>query len=128
MNKKEVCPECKRKLRTKGFVFNKLTKTRICKQCDKRIGHNKFYVPFKQKSDRMGRYSINELEKKRLLQKYVSQGNNYQMAWRKVYAFMNGLRGVRMGARRQRGKEIIDKTIEETKRKQIQEKFVGGLR
>ena len=64
MNKKEICPVCKRKLRSNRFLYNRLKKTRICKQCDKRIGNNKFCVPITKKLDRMGNYSINELEKK----------------------------------------------------------------
>jgi len=128
VNKKEICLECKRLLRTKGFVYNKLLKKRICKQCDKRIGNNKFYVPFKQKSNRVGNYNISELEKKRLWRKYVTQGYSYQIAWRKVYTFINGLSGVRRSVKRQRGKEMMDKTIKEKQRKEMKEKFVRGLK
>ncbi len=128
VNKKEICPECKRKLRTKCFVFNRLRKTRMCNQCNRRIGNNKFYVPFKTKSDRMGKYNINELEKKRLWQKYVAQGYSHQMAWRKVYASINGLRGMRKGARIQRKKEYVDKMEVNKQRKQMKKQFVEGLR
>ena len=128
VNKKEICPECKRTLRTKCFVFNKLKKVRICNQCNKRIGNNKFYVPFKKKIDRIGKFSISEVEKKRLWRKYVQQGHSYQIAWRKVYAFINGLKNVRRGVKysdKQRKRHFAIKAKEKVAQ---QKEFLGGLK
>ena len=45
MFEKRVCPKCQRHLRTRCFVFNPVLKEKICRRCDKRIGHNIFYEP-----------------------------------------------------------------------------------
>jgi len=128
VSQKEICPECKRTLRIRCFVFNKLLKKRICRQCHSRIGNNKFYVPFKKKSDRMGKYSITEQEKYRLLKKYVSEGNSYQAAWRKVYEFIKQLRQQKKKSKytdKQRKRYFAIKAKEKATQ---QKKFLGGLK
>ena len=128
VNKKEVCPECKRKLRTKCFVFNKLRKKKICRQCDKRIGNNKFYVPFSKKKDFIGKYSINEEEKKKLWGKYVREGCSYQQAWRKVYYLIGGLRRQRKQKATQRRGNFLDKMKQTKQKQEMKEKFIEGLK
>ncbi len=128
MNKKEECPECKRKLRTKCFVFNKIKKTRICNQCDKRIGSNIFYVPFKQKRDYIGKYSINKQEKYRLWKKYVSQGYGYKNAWRMVYICIGELGNQRRIKNSLRKRDYLGKISKEKQKKDMKEKFIGGLK
>ncbi len=128
MNKKEVCPECGRTLRTKNFVFNKLRKKKICKQCDKRIGNNIFYVSFKSKTNFIGKYSISEEEKKRLWSKYVNEGCSYRQAWRKVNYLVGGLRRQRKQKAAQRRGEYVDKMSKEKQRKDMKDKFIGGLK
>ena len=128
MNKKEVCPECKRILRTRCFVFNRIRKTRICNQCDKRIGSNIFYVPFSKKANFIGKYSITEQEKYNLWRKFVNQGLSFKAAWRKVYQHIKLLKQQKEKSRysdKQRKRYFAIKA--EEKREQ-QKKFIGGLK
>ncbi len=128
MNKKEVCPECKRTLRTKCFVLNRLRKKRICKQCDKRIGSNIFYVPFKKKMDFISKYSLTEEEKKRLHSKFISQGLGSKEAWRKVYQHVRLLKQQKEKTRysdKQRKRYFAIKAEQRAKQ---QKRFVEGLK
>ena len=127
MNKKEVCPECKRTLRTKSFIFNILVKKRICQRCHKKIGTNKFYVPFKKKLDYISKYSITEEEKKRLHSKFLSQGLGSQEAWRKVYQHIKLLKAQKQKSRysdKQRKRYFAIKAKE---RIEQQKKFLEGM-
>ncbi len=128
MNPKEVCTECKRTLRTKCFVFNRIRKARICRQCDKRIGSNIFYVPFSKKADFIGRYSISEAEKKRLWSQYVREGCSYKQAWRKINYLVYGLRKQRKIRATQRKGEYLDKMKETKQKQEMKKKFVEGLK
>ncbi len=127
MNKKEVCPICHRKLILKHFVYNKLIKKRICERCDKRIGHNKWYIS-KEKEDHIGKYSLSDLEKKRLWEKYVHQGYSYHMAWRMVYNRINGLRRVREKQRKLKRGLMIKQNENRRKEEGLKKKLVEGLK
>ena len=128
MNKKEVCPECKRTLRTKNFIFNRLVKKRICRRCDKKIGTNKFYVPFSKKLDFISKYSITEVEKKKLWGKYVKEGCSYQQAWRKVNYLIYNLREQKKIKAAQRKGEYLDKMKKQEQKQEMKKKFVEGLK
>jgi len=128
VNKKEICPECKRKLRTKCFIFNRLRKTKICKQCDKRIGSNIFYVPYKKKADFISNYSFSEQEKYKLYRKFISEGLSGEQAWRKVYAHIKLLKLQKMKTRysdKQRKRYFAIKAKEKAAQ---QKQFVEGLK
>ena len=128
MNKKEVCPECKRTLRTKCFVFNVLVKKRICKRCHKKIGTNKFYVPFKERRDFIGKYSITKEEKNRLFGKFVREGLGEKAAWQKVYSHVKLLGIERKKSRytdKQRKRYFAIKAKEKVGK---QKKFLEGLK
>ncbi len=128
MNKKEVCPECKRTLRTKNFIFNRLVKKRICNRCNKKIGTNIFYVPFKEKADFISQYSISEVEKKKLWSKYVKEGCSYKQAWRKVNYLIYGLRKQKKIKAAQRKGEYLDKMYKQEQKQEMKKKFVEGLK
>lgn len=128
MNKKEECPICKRKLRIRCFLFNKVRKERICRQCDKRIGSNKFYVPFAKKKDYIGNYSLTEQEKFKLYQKFTAEGNDSRTAWKKVYHHVNLLKQQKqksMYSDKQRKRYFAQQAEQ---RKEYQKKFVEGLK
>ena len=42
---KRECPECKEQKKLARFKFNPVKDKRLCYECDRRIGHNKFYFP-----------------------------------------------------------------------------------
>ena len=128
MNKKEVCPECKRTLRTKCFIFNRVKKIRICNRCDKKIGSNIFYVPFKERRDFIGKYSITQEEKNRLFKKFLREGNGEKEAWKKVNYLVYGLRKQRKIKATQRKGEYLGKMAKEKQKQEMKEKFVKGLK
>lgn len=128
MNKKEVCTECKRTLRIKLFVINKRLKKRMCKRCDKKTGSNIFYVPFKERRDFIGKYSITKEEKNRLFEKFVREGNGANAAWAKVNKHIYLLGQQRQKAQyssKQRKKHFA---IEAEKKAEMKKKFTEGLK
>ncbi|HDK42158.1 MAG TPA: hypothetical protein ENG87_02160 [Candidatus Pacearchaeota archaeon] len=127
-NKKEVCPICNRKLRIKCFVFNPLEKKKICTQCDKRIGHNKFYVPFKKKGDYIGKYNLNDLEKKRLTKKYEMLGYGHENALRIVSNRIIGLSKVRTKQWKLKKGIKIKENMDKRKQRELNKKFIEGLK
>jgi len=88
MKPKETCPECGKYLRTKNFRINRKNGNRMCKQCIRRIGENKFYVPpIERVAKRITRLSNHEIsfdESKRLYKKLREEGLNHQQAIRRI--------------------------------------------
>ena len=129
MSKKEKCPECNRILRLRSFIFNKKVGKKICHRCDKRIGTNKYYTSLReQPKGKIGKFSLSDEEKNRLWRKYLSKGYNSSGAWRMVYNNLSELRKVRAYSKQNRRKEIIKKNYEESKKREINKKFIKGLK
>jgi len=127
VKKKAVCPICKRKLRTNNFVFNKKIKLKVCRRCDKRIGNNMFYIPSEKKGNKIGKWSISEEEKKKLLGKYLGMGYDFKSAWRMIYSRLRGLKKVKKQVREQRKREKIKEKYKELKAKEQRKKLIEGL-
>jgi hypothetical protein len=117
---KARCPECKRILRLKHFVYNRKTKTNICTQCDKRIGNNIWYDPMRKGLDRVSKYGMSTEEKKLL----VKNGKS----WKEV----NGDCKYMKGLKKRKNREFWNK-VNESKKNILQEeqkkiKLIEGLR
>ena len=113
---KEVCPECGRLLRLKWFTYNPILEKRVCKRCDKRIGHNQFYEPKIKGSKRKKRplnYSITRDESQVL---YNKKGNNKQVNFLKHYI------------NKFYQKKRYEEKIKKIKDKERQKKFIEGLK
>jgi len=128
MNKKMICPICKRKLRVRSFVWNPLVKEKVCKQCDRRIGHNKFYINPIDKKDYIGKYTINSLEKKRLFQKYRRMGNTVKNSWRLVRRRINQLKGVKRASHYYKRKQELKEDKIKQKERELNLKLIEGLK
>ena len=96
MKPKLKCPKCNKVYRTKHFVKNNLLNTTICKFCDKRVGHNKFYVPFEKRTNRdfVGKANLSMAERMVLYKQYLSIGFSPSKASWKVNSFCAYLRRV----------------------------------
>ena len=91
MNKKKTCPECGRLLRERCFVFNRVTESKICNRCNKRIGTNPFYTPEPKIKGAKKRIKctkpINKLdhqEKIVLLEELKKQGISKKKGWKRI--------------------------------------------
>ena len=117
---KKKCPECGRTLRTKNFVLNKL-KGLVCKQCDKRIGNNKWFNPKKdRRNEKIGKFNMTTEEKKAL----ARTGHS----WKEI----NGTCKYMKGAKIRKNKESWNKKKEENMNIKLEElnkkKLIEGLK
>jgi hypothetical protein len=89
------CPRCHKHKTTHCFIYNKVLKIKICRLCNRIIGNNKFYIPFKNKGSRIiGRYSITDREKNELHRQFMCQGLDSSQAWRRVNQHISLLRRI----------------------------------
>jgi len=83
---KQRCPECGRILRITRFVYNPVKKIDLCKRCDKKVGHNIFYIPPEKKKARnkslngISKYNFQFDEKKVLVNNLTKVGLTYEEA------------------------------------------------
>lgn len=130
MNKKEKCPKCGRILRTKNFVVNKKTGEWMCKQCDKKIGNNKFYIPpekFRERIAVIGKFTVSDTEKDMLHSQFMAQGLDSTQAWQRVYKHIGMLRKMRRVKKamvtRQRNIELAKKKQDEEINRKFKQSF-----
>jgi len=121
MTKKEVCSICKRILRTKCFVFNKLIKEKICLRCDKKIGNNKFYSPskLKKRNDFINKFNITEQEKKVLLR---------NKSMKEINCLCKNLKRLKIKSFKRKLEEKRKEKLEKQKEKVLNKKFLEGLK
>lgn len=121
MNAKERCPICNRKLRLRCFIFNKLKEIEICKTCDKRIGNNKFYTPLthKRENKRISNFNITDQEKKLLADK---------KGWQRVNQDLGILNAIRDRVTMKKRLEKINEQLNNQNKKQMNKKFIEGLK
>lgn len=93
-NPKKECPECHRLLRTRCFAKkeNPIRQQILCKQCDRRIGHNKFYNPETDKQ-RKAIWSQKTTNRQILYKNYISQGFSPEEAAKKCNQHAKWMRG-----------------------------------
>ncbi len=119
-NPKRVCPNCNILKRTKCFHHNRVLKKDVCTTCNKKIGNNIFYVPFEKRGDYIGKYSITELEKKRLFIKYRS--------WDKVNEHIELLKKQKSKTKYSEKERKRYFAMKAEQQKQQQKKFLEGLK
>lgn len=85
MNKIE-CPKCERLLRARCFVKNPLINNLLCKRCDRKIGHNKFYEEQPKLNKRF--WSRKETNKQILYNNFKNMGLSHEEASKRVYQHM----------------------------------------
>lgn len=73
-------------LNTRCFVFNPIVKEKVCRRCDKRIGHNKYYIqPVKEhKHEVPTKYKITKQEAQRIFAQSVKDGLTPEQANQKI--------------------------------------------
>lgn len=116
MNIKKECPNCKRKLRTRCFVFNRVVKEEICRTCDKKIGSNPFYT---KKKETIGKYNMTATEKKVLANK---------KGWKAVNSECLGLQKIKKRESKRKRLSRRRFKIKESENKELNKKFVEGLK
>lgn len=121
MNKKKVCPKCKKTKRTRCFIKNKVTGEEMCKMCDKKIGSNKFYIPKenRRKYNTINNFSITEDEKKVLAKK---------KGWDKVKEECYILKMIKKKVDKEKRNNARDNKIKEEYTKEKNKRFLEGLK
>lgn len=114
--KKYTCSECGRLLRSRCFIYNRVIKNRICRQCDKRIGTNIFYEPnIKGEKKKTKKYCRNKSrnfkndEKEFLTKKNLKNGLTYEESKIKIKNFIEDLRRIN---RKEKKEDLNKKLIE----------------
>lgn len=129
MCKKIECPICKEKKRLKCFIFNSVKNEKICRKCNRKIGNNIFYIPYKErKKNFIGRFNISNEERRRLYSNFIRQGLTPEQASRRIAYTIKCLRGNKY---RKKGLETIKRNRElkaKQEREQMKKKFIGGLK
>ena len=86
MVKRVECPECHEQKKLARFRYNPVKEKRICYDCDKRIGHNKFFnqeVNGGKERNKFMRLQMTDDEKKELWISLVKTGMSEEQArWR----------------------------------------------
>jgi len=119
MSKKERCPVCKRLLRVKNFVFNRVEKKQMCSKCDKHVGHNVYFRTDNKDDNIIGNFSITKEEKKILARKKGWKAVN------KDCAMMKEIKHKVYKVNR------INNTMKEStdnSKKELHKKFIEGLK
>jgi hypothetical protein len=86
MKPKQRCPECRRMLRINKLVYNPVKKVDLCKNCDKKVGHNLFYTPPEKRKyripivSRISKYNFQDDEKKVLMNNLKNEGLTFEEA------------------------------------------------
>jgi|SRR3972149_5427513 len=127
-NPKKECPRCKRPLRVKNFVYNRMLKEKVCGRCDNQVGNNLFYVPRERRRQFIGRFSMSDAEKDELHRELVRQGMDSVKAWNRVHYTE---RMMRLSYRRMKGLQAIQRNREIKQQQEAQEQkkaFVRGLK
>lgn len=122
MSPKKICPICGKLKRTKCFIYNPIIKKEICNSCNRSIGTNKFYSRKKLKpkeNKRITNFSMTDEEKKIIASKN---------GWKRVNQDLRLLRSVKNKTKKIKEIEKENKRFEEEKKKEINKKFIEGLK
>jgi len=119
MNKKKICPRCKKTKRTRCFNFNPVLKEEICAMCNRQIGTNIFYNSKPKTRKTIGKFTMTEDEKKVLAK---------QNGWKRVYADCKGLQTIKRRVQRNKKHKREEMKIKTETNKQKNTKFVEGLK
>ena len=83
--KHKECPRCHKLKRNKCFSFNKVLKLNLCNMCNKSVGTNPFYNQnFGKSKGFIGKFNMNEEEKKHLINNLIKKGVPYLEAKKRV--------------------------------------------
>ena len=122
------CPNCKRKLNTNCFVFNRILKKDICHQCNKKIGTNPFYTPdYGKRKGFIGKFNINEQEKKLLITNLIKKGVSYKEAKRRIANDVKVLSEMKKKKNYNNRLEEQNKKIQSETSKEMKNKLLKGL-
>lgn len=125
---KYECPKCKRHF---SRLWKCKDKIKRCGNCKRTLPTNKFYIPLTERKNLMGKvgkFSLNELEKEQLAEQYKSQGLSSEQAWRKVHYLC---RILRLNYYRMKGRQTIQRNREikeQQKTEEERKKFLEGLK
>ena len=85
MKPKQRCPECGKMCKISKMKYNPVQKRDLCKNCDKRIGHNIFYIPPEKRAKSkslsgVSKYNFQDDEKKVLMNNLKNEGLTFEEA------------------------------------------------
>jgi DNA-directed RNA polymerase subunit RPC12/RpoP len=90
VNKRYECFDCKKKY---SHIEKCKDGQQRCKRCKKKLPTNKFYNPnWRKENQFIGKFSINGIEKKMLITKYIKKGCSYEQAKNNVNFDINKLK------------------------------------
>lgn len=122
MNPKKMCPKCGKLKRTRCFIYNPVWGEKLCNTCNKKVGTNRFYSNKKQsfkKNKRITNFNITDEEKK-----VIARENG----WKRVNQDLRILKSVKNKLKKRKAMEKENKKIEEEKKKEMNKRFIEGLK
>lgn len=125
-NPKYECFKCKKRF---SHVWHCKDGNKRCTTCKKWMVTNKFYITFKHKSsDKIGKFSLSDVEKEQLAEQYKRLGMDSIRAWNRVNEHCRMLRRSYWGMRARRAIDSAKDINRQDDIKHERKKFMDGLK
>ena len=131
---KLTCPECNKIFRKRYFIYNPVKKVYLCKLCDKKIGHNIFYISKERRKiksysvSRISKYNFQDEEKKVLINNIKGTGVTTDEALKRIDSDLNFIRKLNKTIKEEEKENKMKEKEKYKKDKKIKERLIRGLK